>query len=278
MNKPRTRARAFKGTLGAYFRMRVTIAGCLLGILITAGCGTDSSPASPDVEVPGESAVALADSARRMDLPENFPIKKILCFGDSVTFGVTQQYSGSGGIRPVLTTVEGYVPKLWRLLEERFGTGFELVNEGIGGENTREGLDRIDTMIRRHEPDLILILEGIVDVNNDVARFPVVRSNLAEMMRIGILRGKFVIIGTYLPVNPDGFRVFAVENITRLNDVIRQEGKRKNVPIADHEVAAPKRFRGVGSDGVHPNNLGYETMAQVWFESIVEKLEELGVS
>ena len=260
--------------------MSAITAGYLLGglITITAGCGGDSSPASPDVEVQGGSVVALANSARHIDLPANFPIKKILCFGDSVTFGVTQQYGGSGGARPVLTTVEGYIPKLWRLLEERYGTGFELVNEGIGGENTREGLDRIDTMIRRHEPDLILIMEGIVDVNNEIARFPVVRSNLAEMMRIGILRGKFVIIGTYLPANPDGFRVFAVENIARLNDVIRQEAKGKNVPIADHEVAAPKGFRGLGSDGVHPNNLGYETMAQVWFESIVEVLEGLGVT
>ena len=258
--------------------MRTTTAGCLLGIFIIAGCGRDSSPTSPAVEVPGGSAVALADSARRVELPANFPIKKILCFGDSVTFGVTQQYGGSGGMRPALTIVEGYVPKLWRRLEERFGTGFELVNEGVGGENTTEGLDRIHTMIRRHDPDLILILEGILDVNNDDARFPVVRSNLAEMMRAGLRRGKLVIIGTYLPVNPDGFRVFAVENITRLNLVIRQEAKKKNVPVANHEVAAPEGFRGVGSDGLHPNNIGYETMAQVWFESIVVMLEELGVS
>lgn len=213
-----------------------------------------------------------------MELPADFPIKKILCFGDSVTFGVTQQYGGSGGMRPALTTVEGYVPKLWRRLEERFGSGFDLVNEGVGGENTTDGLERIDEMIRRHDPDLVLIIEGILDVNHDDARFPIVRSNLAEMMQRGIRRDKLVIIGTYLPVNPDGYRVFEVENITRLNLVIRQEARGKNVPVADHELAAPEGFRGMGSDGLHPNNIGYETIAQVWFESIVVMLEELGVS
>ncbi|MDX1390598.1 MAG: hypothetical protein R3344_15520, partial [Acidobacteriota bacterium] len=114
--------------------------------------------------------------------------------------------------RGQLTSVEGYVPKLWRLLEEEYGTGFQLVTEGVGGENTREALDRIDTFIRRHDPDMVLILSGIVDVNVENARFPVVRSNLAEMMRIVQLRGKVPIIGTYPKVNPGGFRVFAIEN------------------------------------------------------------------
>ena len=72
--------------------------------------------------------------------------------------------------------------------------------------------------------------------------------------------------------------MFAIENIARLNDVIRQEAKGKNVVIADHEKAAAKDFRGQGSDGVHPNNIGYETMAQTWFETIEEALEALGVT
>lgn len=174
--------------------------------------------------------------------------------------------------------VEGYAPKLWRLLEERYGTGFDLVTEGVGGENSREALDRIDEMIRRHNPDVVLILSGIVDVNTEVVRFPVVRASIDEMMRIVQLRGKYPIIGTYPPVNPGGFRVFALENITRLNDVIRQEAKGRNVLIADHEAAAPGDFRGQGSDGIHPNNIGYEAMAQTWFESIEEALEALGVT
>lgn len=214
-------------------------------------------------------------------LPDNFPFKKILCFGDSVTLGVTQGALGGDGVRPALTTVEGYVPKLWRRLEERYGVGFELVTEGVGGENSREALDRIDTMIRRHDPDLVLMLTGIVDVNVAlplVPRFPVVRESVAEMMRIVQLRGKFGIIGTYPLVNPDGFRVGAIEHISRLNDVIRQEAKAKNVPIADHEKASKKDFRGQGSDGLHPNNLGYEQMAETWFETIVLALDEMGVT
>ena len=254
--------------------------GLLLGIFISVGCGGDRSPVAPEtvaLDATGStSAVVSAD--RRMQIPDDFPFQKILCFGDSVTIGVTQQSGSDGGLRTELATVEGYVPKLRRRLEERYGAGFELVIEGVGGENTREALDRIDTMIRRHDPDVVLILTGIVDVNVEVVRFPVVRSNIAEMMRIVQLRGKFPIIGTYSSVNPDGFRVFAIENVARLNDIIRQEAKRKNVLIADHETAAANDFRGQGSDGVHPNNIGYDTMAQTWFEVIEEGLEGLGVT
>ena len=220
----------------------------------------------------------MVSAGRRMQVPDDFPFKKILCFGDSVTIGVTQQSGSDGGLRTELAMVEGYVPKLSRGLAERYGTGIELVIEGVGGETTREALGRIDTFIGRHDPDVVLILTGIVDVNGPVPRFPVVRTNIAEMMRIVQRRGKFPIIGTYPPVNPGGFRVFAVENIARLNDVIRQEAKEKNVMIADHETAAAGDYRGQGSDGVHPNNIGYETMAETWFEAIVEALEALGVT
>lgn len=253
----------------------------LLGIFISVGCGSDRSPVAPEtvgLDSTAQSTSAVASANRRMQIPDNFPFQKILCFGDSVTLGVTQQSGSDGGLRTELAMVEGYVPKLRRLLEERYGTGFELVIEAVGGENTREALDRLDTFIHRHDPDVVLLLTGIVDVNVEVVRFPVVRSNIAEMMRIVQLRGKFPIIGTYPSVNPDGFRVFAIEHVVRLNDIIRQEAKRKNVAIADHEEVSTNDFRGQGSDGVHPNNIGYEAMAQTWFEMMEEALEALGVT
>lgn len=243
-------------------------------------CGGDPSPTAPDdpfasAMKPGASR-GLA-STEPMAVPEDFPFKKILCFGDSITLGVTLEApSSSLGGASALAIVEGYVPKLWRLLEEKYGTGIELVNAGIGGENTREAVERIDFEIRTHEPDLILLLHGIVDVNNELPRFPVVRANLAEMMRLGRLRGSEVVAGTYPRLNPDGFRISGEANIPRLNDVIRQEAKDANVPIADHEEALLGDFRGIGPDGLHPNNVGYEVMAETWFEVIVERIEEGG--
>lgn len=213
----------------------------------------------------------------RQQVPEDFPFKKILCFGDSVTLGVTQRSAFDLHFQPVLTQVEGYVPKLWRRLEETHGVGFELVNAGIGGETTREGVERLDYEIHTHDPDLILILEGIVDANKELPRFPVIRTNLAVMMRLTQIRGKPAIMGTYPLLNEEGFRIQGAANIPRLNDVIRQEAKAKDILIADHEVNAGDDRRGQGPDGLHPNNLGYEMIADGWFEKIEEMLEAMGV-
>ena len=254
------------------------LAGCLLLIFISAGCGSDRSPVRPDVAAGRASRgdVAFGTGQVSRQVADDFPFKRILCFGDSITSGVTLLSPGAlDGARTELALVEGYVPKLWRLLEAKYGTGIELVNAGIGGENSREALERIDTEIRLHSPDLVLVMHGIVDINYEFPRYPIVRSNLAEMFRIVKLRGAVPIAGTYPLINPEGFRAMGAANIPRLNDVIRQEAKGKATLIADHEAAAAAEYAGQGSDGVHPNNIGYETMARTWFDTIELVLEEM---
>jgi len=258
----------------------------LLTILAFVGCNEGGSPTGPDPILLPASATGGGDfgvaGGRSVEIPEDFPFQRILCFGDSVTLGITQEtIHGSEGMRPTLAGVEGYPAKLARRLEARYGTGIKIFVEAVGGENSREALDRIDTFIHRHQPDLVLILTGIVDVNVAlplVPRFPVVRESIAEMIRITQLRGAVPIAGTYPLVNPDGFRVGAIEHITRLNTVIRQEANAKSAAIADHEEASKRDFRGQGSDGLHPNNLGYEMMADTWMAKIEEVLATMGVT
>ena len=209
-----------------------------------------------------------------MALVDDVPFRKILCFGDSLTYGVTlDALSLPPGAQADLVLIEGYVPKLWRLLESRYGSGFELVNAGIPGERTIEGVERIRAEMRLHDPDLVLLLEGIVDINNSAPRFPVVRENLVEMMTLVQREGRHVIIGTYPLLNPDGFRTTGAQFVPRLNDVIRQEANRLTVTIADHEEAV--ELSGQGPDGLHPNNIGYEGMADVWLRAIEELAETL---
>lgn len=247
-----------------------------IGLLATlaAGCGSSTSPIEtpPFVQerAPAEN-LAGSGSAIQADIP----FRKILCFGDSITYGVTlQALSLPPGAQADLALVEGYVPKLWRLLESKYGSGFELVNAGIPGERTIEGVERIRYELRTHEPDVVLLLEGIVDINNSAPRFPVVRENLVEMMTLVQREGRHVIIGTYPLLNPDGFRTSGVQFVPRLNDVIRQEANRLSVPIADHEEA--NGLNGQGPDGLHPNNIGYETIANTWLAAIEELAATLG--
>jgi len=236
------------------------------------GCGS-SSPTDASRDFPPTSAQDGSSSSEAV--AANIPFRKILCFGDSITYGVTlEALSLPPGAQADLSLVEGYVPKLWRLLESKYGSGFDLINAGVPGERTTEGVERLRTELRVFEPDLVLLLEGIVDVNGSSPRFPVVRENLVDMMGLVKREGALVIIGTYPLLNPDGYRTAGAQNVPRLNDVIRQEANRLSVPVADHELA--NELAGQGPDGLHPNNIGYETMAGTWLAAIEALAETLG--
>jgi lysophospholipase L1-like esterase len=243
----------------------------LLATLGVVGCGSSTSPTDSTPDFPRTSAQELSSSSQA--IVADVPFRRILCFGDSITYGVTlEALFVPPGAQTDLTLVEGYVPKLWRLLESKYGSGFELVNAGVPGETTVEGVERLRTELRVFQPDVVLLLEGIVDVNNNSPRFPVVRENLVDMMGMVKREGALVIIGTYPLLNPDGYRTTGAQNVPRLNDVIRQEANRLTVPIADHEEA--NELAGQGPDGLHPNNIGYDTMANTWLAAI----EELAVT
>ncbi len=245
----------------------------LMATLGVVGCGSSTSPTDSSAVLPRGSAQEPSSSSQA--IVADVPFRKILCFGDSITYGVTlEALPFPPGAQADLTLVEGYVPKLWRLLESKYGSGFELTNAGLPGERTADAVERLRLELAVHDPDLVLLLSGIIDANTSSPRFPVIRENLAEMMRLAQRQGKHVIIGTYVLLNSDGFRTDGASQIPRLNDVIRQEAERQHVVVADHERAVD--LNGQGPDGLHPNNLGYEGMANTWLAAIEALAESLG--
>ncbi len=243
----------------------------LLATLGSGGCGSSISPVDPSSVSSGAS---LETAGNPQSLAAELPFRKVLCFGDSITYGVTlEALSLPPGAQADLSLVEGYVPKLWRLLESSHGAGFELINAGVAGETTVDGVERLRRELRVFQPDLVLLLEGIVDVNNNSPRFPVVRENLIDMMGIVKREGKLVIIGTYPLLDPNGYRTTGAGNVPRLNDVIRFEASRLGVRVADHEEAV--ELSGQGPDGLHPNNLGYDAMAATWLSAMEALAEDL---
>ena len=253
---------------------RLAILAGTLALGLVACNGSAPSPVSPELVSPAptpsgqtDAGVPVAPQARR-----DIPFQKILCFGDSLTFGIT-----SRGMlqRFTLEPVEGYVPKLRQLLRREFDSTAQVINSGRGGETTDRGLQRLKIEIRSQRFDLVLLLEGVVDVNNPHPKFAQARTNLKEMMRVVKGEGIPVIIGTVPPLNDDGFRIRGIENIPTLNDIIREEAKAEGVPVADHDQAARNNEGLQGPDGLHPNDAGYEVMAQTWFEEIQKLIDEM---
>ncbi len=245
-------------------------------LLALVACEKTTSPVGPPTSF-SESEMSEALSSASSGIQPSastraLPFKRILCFGDSITLGATSRILD--GLTS-LAIVEGYVSKLRRRLTREYGAGIELINSGFPAEDTSDGLRRLDRELHRFRPDLVLLLEGVIDVNNPYPNLNEARDNLSKMMKMVLREGTACIIGTYIPLNKQGFRVRGIGNVAELNRVIRVEANKQSVPVADHEEASELNMSLQGPDGLHPNDDGYRLMADTWFQAILDLVAEL---
>ena len=89
----------------------------------------------------GPTRPAQARSAKSPAIPTREGAKRtILCLGDSLTFGTTSRAAPGFA---TLSQIEGYVPKLQRLLEDELDEKLTMVNSSRGGGDSNEGLTRL---------------------------------------------------------------------------------------------------------------------------------------
>jgi len=165
----------------------------------------------------------------------------ILAFGDSLTVGVGAEKSAS---YPVV-------------LEHL--SGRRVVNEGISGEVTAEGLERLPEVLVATDPELLILLEGGNDIlrNTDYAE---IKRNLGAMIEAArrldipvILIGvpeRSLFAGTapfYAELAEEHQLVFEADLIGKL-----------------------LRRPGYKSDPIHLNKAGYQAMAKGIHEILVD--------
>jgi lysophospholipase L1-like esterase len=187
-------------------------------------------------------------------------------FGDSITYGYIDRLP---------TPDLGYPPRLAIILNQNFGPT-EMINEGIGGEATPEGLARIDSVLAAHPARYILIMEGTNDVIRNTLSMDTSVFNIREMVRKCREAGVFPTITTIVPRRDWAWSNPQVR--TRqfyLNDQIRQIPAELNVSFIDmdqlflHYPAADGGLLAVLSNDLkHPSEKGYQFMAETWFEEI----------
>jgi lysophospholipase L1-like esterase len=167
----------------------------------------------------------------------------ILAFGDSITFG-TGAPSG-----------ESYPAVLERL------TGRRVVNAGVPGEVTAEGLQRLPEFLEREHPALLILCHGGNDLLRRLDR-AATTENLRSMVRLAREKGVAVVL-VAVP-NPD-------LGLTP-PEFYRQVAAEFGIPC---ESKALPRILGKGSlksDYIHPNAAGYRELAG----ALVKLLEKSG--
>lgn len=177
--------------------------------------------------------------------PSSYEIKNenplnetIVCFGDSLTYGT----GSSSGM--------DYPSQLSRILNK------EIINMGIPGNTTVDGLARLDIVIEKN-PGYVLITLGGNDLKNRMSKEQAF-ANLESIIKRLQANGALVIIGGIdVPVWGRGFGKGYEELAEKTGSVL--------IPNVYKGIIGN---RNLMSDAIHPNNKGYSIMANHFYEAL----------
>ena len=226
--------------------------------------------------------------------------KYIVMLGDSITNGVgdnsnsralgTQNNSANGknlnrGIAPVLND----------LISDRVALPVVVYNEGLGGTTSQDGLNRLESTINRHEKDQLtgkiwLILFGTNDssssiflpdgsdcteadfLNNDSSCIATYKYYLRKIILNLKATGDIPILGKVPYVRNS--------NETRLTRIQKYNLAIEQLTTEHYLLANPPDFYTHFEnnqateffDNLHPNGIGYGSMAQMWFCALIPNI------
>ena len=185
----------------------------------------------------------------------------IVCIGDSVT-GV---YYHTGGRRAYPEMLEIGLKQLFP------NSPISVINAGISGQTTQDGLERLERDVLSKNPDLVTISFGL----NDMTRIPPekYRDNLELLINRCREHHCQVLLCTPNAVIDTASR--PIEKLKNYCEIIRGVGRTMMVPVCDQYSAgarfrnhAPWAWRLTLSDEIHPNMDGHKRMAEELCRSI----------
>ena len=171
------------------------------------------------------------------------PRPRIVCFGDSLTAG----YGTDQG--------ESYPDDLQRLLDAS-GANYRVVNEGISGNTTKDGLARVARVVALH-PVLVVVEFG---GNDGLRGLPIAdtRRNLDEIVRLLKSSGTSVALaGITLPPSYGG------DYVRQFNATYTMLASKYKVPLLPFILQGAYGVNGMmQADNIHATAAGNQVVAR----------------
>lgn len=184
-------------------------------------------------------SIFLAACTDRQQLPVLSNDAVIVAFGDSLTHGYGVSNSDS------------YPAVLEKL------TGRTVINAGVDGEESNQGLTRLPAVLDDYRPDLLILCHG----GNDILRkkdMQAMENNLREMIQIAAQQKIPVIM---LGVPKPGIFLSSLP-------VYREIADSTSVLLIDDLIPDVLGDNKLKSDTVHPNKEGYRKIAEIIYETL----------
>jgi lysophospholipase L1-like esterase len=169
-----------------------------------------------------------------------------VAFGDSIT------HDGQPGARP------SYPERLSLLL------GRTVVNEGVDGERSAGGRDRVDSVLKQYKPGYLLIIYGANDAFHARPTAATIE-NLQAIIDCAKDNRTIPVLATTLPIV--GLREEWANAVVDLNRRIRDLAERENLLLVDLEkIFAADTDSLLRPDGVHPSYAGNDAIAEAFYD------------
>ncbi len=176
------------------------------------------------------SLAGCSDKAKIQALDTN---ATILAFGDSLTYG-----TGTSRDKAYPTVLE-------RLINRT------VINAGIPGEISKNGLTRLPALIKKHHPDLIIICHGANDILRKL-NLTKTRNNIQQMINLARHYNSDVVL-----IGVPEFSLFL--SSAPMYQALADENQ---LPIANDILAHIIGNNSLKSDHIHPNTQGYQMLAE----------------
>jgi len=221
--------------------------------LLAAGCKADPPPQ------PAGQPDARASDAPTSGVSSNAPAKDgrplIVCFGDSLTAG----YGTDPG--------ESYPDYLQASLDAQ-GYNYRVVNAGVSGETTKDGVNRLSTVLAM-KPYLVIVEFG---GNDGLRGVPVAdsRANLDTILaKLKASGSKVVIAGITLPPN------YGASYIKQFDETYTLLAKKYDLPLMPFLLKDVYGVPGMmQSDETHATAAGNKIVAKDVLQLITPQLQK----
>jgi len=168
----------------------------------------------------------------------------ILAFGDSLTYGY------------------GAVDQAYPLQLESM-IGHRIINAGVSGEVSADGLRRLPGLLKQYHPQLVILCHG----GNDILRRRSkkrLEDNLVKMIGLARAEGAQVLL-----VGVPGFGLLGLSTVPLYKEVAQSQ----NVLYEGAVLEMIENDLALKSDQIHPNGAGYRLMA----EAFARRMREHGL-
>lgn len=227
----------------------------VLMIACLVGCRDSNSQPQPAASTTSTQSLPPVSPPRQTSASSDSQLPTIVAFGDSLTAGLGVAHG------------ETYPADLRRDLEAR-GYRYRVVNLGISGNTTKDGVLRIPEVLKFHPSVVIVAFGG----NDGLRGLPIQDTEMnifAILSAMQDAHAKVILGGITLPPN------YGSDYIAKFNAIYVEASKRYHVPLLPFMLKGVYGVPGsMQDDGIHPTAQGCRQVAKNFLPLLLPMLQK----